>query len=294
MRWLRLAFALSVLAAPPAAAAGEDPRFSIRLVETVQPGLPTAQALRKAVRTAAERLWQRILPADLKPPAIDPVRFVREVRRTSEGWLIRFDRKRTLQWLKAQGLHPIETPPAFAITVRALGPFGEDPSLAFFLQNELSQIAARIGIVLSADGRPVELTVLWSSEQIGVLLGKEPMIHRPLATGEDLRVAASGLLHRALLMLRDRWALRESTPSSARLWLRLTIERESPLAEQLDWEQALQAARIVHALLPTELGPHRRSYLVGLASEEEIASLQRWLQQQGSELHPMPLGWRVR
>lgn len=295
---------LAVLLQPAPSFAVDDARM---LVEVSKQELPAGGAgLQGAIKAAAPRLWDRLLPrtergkAEALPANLG---LITRIRPTIEGYQVEFNREAVLAQLSEVNITYLQAAPRLQIAVQLTNRFGQRMvESEALLQAYLRNIAPRWGVVLADDAPALVLSWQWFADDPRVHLvvrGDTPLMEfneaRTLAPGDfmpELQAWAEALLVAA----RDAYAVNaEVTTALARDaqgdWqVGLTIARDLDLAAQVAWEDALRADPRIKALLPYRLSAKRQSYRLRLNTRDDTW-LPRWFQSHGLELQPSAEGW---
>ncbi len=303
-----------------AAAAQEDPRFSVLVTPADEQ--ESVADLHADVRTAARRalpvLWDRLIPASAREQAPDEATALRLLRRavpTPEGVRIVFDRERVARLLDEAGIPWVRTPPRWSIELRLTsdrgGPMRQTRQL---LMDRIPALAEQMGFVPDAGGDALILHFRWlDARQVSLTVrGTTPLGElaetRLLAGGDPLPQLETWLRD---LLVRARDAAADSgktvepavsalpvdaygkPAASARPEVLLSVLRPSGLAEQVLFEQELRRDPRVKAVIPLVLSREERRYRILLA-EPDALWLEGWLTAQGLEVARDEQGWTAR
>lgn len=306
----RLAALIVLLLLAGSVWAGEDRRFVVDLP------LPPDGRWQQRLDDALGRVLDRILLPEERPRArLSARRYLLSAVPESlpqgeggarQGMRLRFRRGALLDRLRAQGLHPLDRPPAIALRLELHDPYGAAlPQTTALLRRQAEAEARALGMEISPEeGMPLGLRWRWIDDRWTALtvesddpglagMGGEERVdlQAPLRTFAE-RLRRILLRARSVAALRYRQpsavaspgaGLKEERPEPPERRILLRLLRPATLAEQVGLEQVLSAAPQVEALTPRLLSRREQEYLLVVRGTDWIPD---WFAARGMRARP--------
>ncbi len=258
-----------------------------------------------ALRLALPRLWDRIIPEDMRSQAdaIAPsYGLVARIIPGEKQTTVEFDGKRVFRTLEKDHIPAIVTEPHFHLVLHVRNSAGlEMDQTDTLLMGVAEDFSPRWGIALADNTPGIIATWQWlDNEQVMLSLRGNSRLQEfsetRVITDADPLPQLSAWLREVLLKARDAYASdvknvessHHASPEVEQQFI-LTIDRKTPLIAQVALEDALGDDSRVHRMLPLSLSSTRQRYLLVLKGIDN-SWLTEWFKRRGYLLTALPEG----
>ena len=323
---IRLACAVLCLCLLQSPALADDERMQVDIVAATQEvEVNWLHAnVREAAALALPQLWNRIVPQyahGLIPKRMKAVRFMQKATPTEEGIRIAFHQQRVMNYLQENNLPYISEQPALNVVVQLYNvdgrPMGQTTNeLLDYAASEAVARGYRVddqgaAVVLFwrwMDDRQVDLSVRGNSKlgefsETRELIAGDPLeqlkpwMAEVLLKARDAYVEPTEIVIEGLELAPDHNdplnGLAAEAIMKPEVELRLTIERESSLPDQVLFEDDLREDPRILALSLRQVNRESRQYRVQLKASDD-QWLSQWFLRRGMTLVPTIEGWVAR
>jgi len=258
-----------------------------------------------ALRLALPKLWDRIVPREMRPraDAITPsYSLVARIVPAGERTIVEFNGKAAFRTLKDHHIPAIVMAPRFHLVLKMRNSAGlEMGQTQALLMDQAKDFAPNWGIELTDNASSVIVVWQWLDNQQVVLSLRgnsrlQEFSETRMITDADPLPVISDWLNDILIKARDAYAFdvdsagnlnaANATPGQQ---VTLTIDRKTSLMAQVALEDALKGDPRVHRMLPVSLGVARQRYLLQLEGSDS-SWLPEWFERRGYRLAALPEG----
>jgi len=301
-----LSLCLCILLNISAAQAQEDPRFNI----SIQFEDGNTPSVNKQVKQALPILWDRIITQQARPSVPNNIRamgLLRRVRPQQDGSNIQFNPARVWALLEKENIPHMRTIPSFNLRIELINAFGGS------MQGSESEILAYahkqadiLGIQLKPNAPLLAIRIQWLDDiQVQLSARGQSRLSefsetRNLDMGDPF-IQLKRWVVQTMLRARDAYVWQPKTVADTgdaavsvitAPSLRLLIEQEANLSEQIALETALKNDPRVQSMLPSYLNYRSREYIIQLKQNDD-SWIADWFAQRGMVATPYAQGWLI-